>query len=77
MRGGSRGGLYKDAGARGGRGVEDAGREWLGVFVLIRQGLRGGSGPQRLIRALGEETGNPIMAFHRDSELGVPLKIYD
>jgi len=29
---------------------------------LIRQGLRGGSGPQRWIRALGEETGNPIMA---------------
>jgi len=40
---------------------------WCLPFVLIRQGLRGGSGPQRLIRALGEETGNPIMAFHRPS----------
>ena len=40
---------------------------WCLLFVLIRQGLRGGSGPQRLIRALGEETGNPIMAFHRPS----------
>jgi len=35
------------------------------VWCLIRQGLRGWSGPQRLIRARGEETGNPIMAFHR------------
>jgi len=41
---------------------------WCLLFVLIPQGLRGGrSGPQRLIRALGEETGNPIMAFHRPS----------
>ena len=40
---------------------------WCLFFVLIRQGLRGGSGPQRWIRALGEETGNPIMAFHRPS----------
>ena len=40
---------------------------WCLLFVLIRQGLRGGSGPQRWIRALGEETGNPIMAFHRPS----------
>jgi len=31
------------------------------------KGLGGGSGPQRWIRALGEETGNPIMAFHRPS----------
>ena len=27
---------------------------WCLLFVLIRQGLRGGSGPQRWIRALGE-----------------------
>ena len=40
---------------------------WCLLFVLIRQGLRGVSVPQRLIRALGEETGNPIMAFHRPS----------
>jgi hypothetical protein len=40
---------------------------WCLLFVLIRHGLRGGSGPQCLIRALGEETGNPIMAFHRPS----------
>jgi hypothetical protein len=40
---------------------------WYLLFVLIRQGLGGGSGPQRLIRALGEETGNPILAFHRPS----------
>jgi len=26
---------------------------WCLLFVLIRQGLRGGSGPQRLMRALG------------------------
>jgi hypothetical protein len=37
----------------------------LNLFVLIRQGLRGGPGPQRLIRARGEETRNPIMTFHR------------
>jgi len=30
---------------------------WCLLFVLIRQGLRGGSGPQRLIRALGERLG--------------------
>jgi len=40
---------------------------WCLLFVLIRQGLRGGSGPQHWIRSLGEETGNPIMAFHRPS----------
>jgi hypothetical protein len=34
--------------------------DWCLLFVLIRHGLRGGSGPQRLIRALGEEAGNPI-----------------
>jgi len=37
---------------------------WCLLFVLIGQGLRG-SGPQRLIRALGEEAGNLIMTFHR------------
>ena len=42
-------------------------RVWCLLFVLIRHGLRGGSGPHRLIRALGEEAGNPIMAFHRPS----------
>jgi hypothetical protein len=40
---------------------------WFLLFVLIRHGLRGGSGPQRLIEALGKETGNPIVAFHRPS----------
>jgi len=30
---------------------------WCLLFVLIRHGFRGGSGPQRWIRALGEETG--------------------
>jgi len=40
---------------------------WCLLFVLIQQGLRGVSGPQRLIRSRGEETGNPIMAFHRPS----------
>ena len=40
---------------------------WCLLFVLIRHGFRGGSGPQRWIRALGKETGNPIMAFHRPS----------
>ena len=30
---------------------------WCLLFVLIRQGLRRGSGPQRLTRALGVETG--------------------
>jgi hypothetical protein len=40
---------------------------WCLLFVLIRHGIRGGSGPQRLIRAFGKETGNPIMAFHRPS----------
>ena len=40
---------------------------WCLLFVLIRQGLRGGSGPQRLIRALGIETGNPIMTFEQRS----------
>ena len=39
------------------------------LYVLIRQGLRGGSGPQRLTRALGIETGNPIMTF----ETGNPI----
>jgi hypothetical protein len=38
---------------------------WCLLFVLIRHGLGGGSGPQRWIRALGKEAGNPIMAFHR------------
>ena len=32
---------------------------WCLLFVLIRQGLRGRSGPLRLIRAPGIETGNP------------------
>ena len=36
------------------------GQPWCLLFVLIRQGLRGGSGSQRLTRALGIETGNPI-----------------
>jgi len=49
------------------RGCCDHSLYWCLLFVLIRQGLRGGSGPQRWIRALGEETGNPIMAFHRPS----------
>jgi hypothetical protein len=40
---------------------------WCLLFVLIRQGLRWGFGPQRWIRALGKETGNPIMALHRPS----------
>jgi len=39
----------------------------IGAYCLIRQRLRGRSGPQRLIRALAEETGNPIMAFYRPS----------
>ena len=34
--------------------------QWCLLFVLIRQGLKGGSGPQRLARALGIETGNQI-----------------
>ena len=46
---------------------------WCLLFVLIRQGLRGGSGPQRLIRALGEEAGNPKMAFHRPSFNGAAV----
>ena len=40
---------------------------WCLLFVLIRQGLRGGSGPQRLIGAPGIETGNPIMTFAVES----------
>ena len=40
---------------------------WCLLFVLIRQGLRGGSGPLRLIRAPGIETGNPIMTFEQRS----------
>jgi hypothetical protein len=40
---------------------------WCSLLVLNRQGLKGGSGPQRLIRALGEQTGHPIMVFHRPS----------
>ena len=38
--------------------------EWCVPYVLIRQGRRGAAGPQRLIRALGREAGNLIMAFH-------------
>ena len=40
---------------------------WCLLFVLIRQGLRGGAGPQRLTRALGIETGNPVMTFEQRS----------
>ncbi len=40
---------------------------WCLLFVLIRQGLRGVSGPQRLTRALVIETGNPIMTFEQRS----------
>jgi len=40
-------------------------RSGSAIGLLIRQGLRAGSGPQRLIRALGEETGSPIMACLR------------
>ena len=40
---------------------------WCLLFVLIRQGLRGGSGPLRLIRAPGIETGNPIVTFEQRS----------
>ena len=43
------------------------GQPWCLLFVLIRQGLRGGSGSQRLTRALGIETGNPIMTFEQRS----------
>jgi hypothetical protein len=50
--------------------IDDDWDVWCLLFVLIRQGLMGRSGPQRLIRALGEETGNPIMAFHRPSLFG-------
>jgi hypothetical protein len=32
-------------------------------FVLIRHGFRGGSGPQRLIRALGKETHLVVRCF--------------
>ena len=46
--------------------------------ALFRQltralGGEGDSGPQRLMRALGEETGNLIMAFHRPS-FSLPLR---
>jgi hypothetical protein len=41
-------------------------RPWCLLFVLIRLGLRGKSGPQRWVTR-GEEAGNPIMAFHRPS----------
>ena len=40
---------------------------WCLLFVLMRRGLRGESGPQRLIRALGIETGNPIMTLEQRS----------
>ena len=40
---------------------------WCLLFVLIRQGLTGGSGPLRLIRAPGIETRNPIMTFEKRS----------
>ena len=43
--------------------------KWCLLFVLIRQGLRGGSEPLRLIRALVIETGNPIMTLARSSFL--------
>ena len=42
-------------------------RCWYLLFVLSRQGLSGGSGPQHLTRALGIETGNPIMTFEQRS----------
>ncbi len=34
---------------------------WCLLLVLIRQGLRGGSGPQRLIRALGAAMGPSLL----------------
>ena len=49
------------------RSAEAFAMMWCLLFVLIRQGLRGGSGPQRLIRALGIETGNPIMTYEQRS----------
>ena len=42
-------------------------RQWCLLLVLFRQGFRGGSGPQRLTRALGIETGNPIMTYEQRS----------
>ena len=39
---------FSDARRKPNRGC----RGWCLLFVLIRQGLRGGSGPQRWIRAL-------------------------
>ena len=41
----------------------------LGAYFLYEfdKGLWGGSGPQRLTRALGIETGNPIMTFEQRS----------
>ena len=54
-----------EAMARGGGGAHGA--YWCLLFVLIRQGLRGGSGPQRLIRAPGIETGDPILTYEQRS----------
>ena len=36
---------------------------WCLLFVTIRHGLRGGSGPHRLTRALGIETAKPLTLF--------------
>ena len=62
--------LRKKWGAVAGRisseGVDDW-DVWCLLFVLIRQGLRGGSGPLRLTTAPGIETGNPIMTFEQRS----------
>ena len=43
-------------------------------FALIRQGLRGGGGPQRLTRALGIETANPIMTFEQRSSFSPSIE---
>ena len=40
---------------------------WCLLSASIRQGLRGGSGPHRLIRALGIEPGNPIITYEQRS----------